>query len=375
MKLVACCVALSLFLAFPPYTLLLDHFSASGAKLDAWLFIHNQAQDLLHPADYTLGVRREAMVFRWVLPALYYLTGGKLLVILGVQFALAVGFIYLLGRFCYQLFQNKVLTALVLLAVSNIFVSVWSFADVHGYGDGIAYFFILLALTSQKKWVVGLAMLVAYFTDERAVVAGGYVLIFWAIIQADRDGKADFWSILKSMFTGRSLMVWLAWVLYLSIRMYVKYTYFQAHHYSAVGLPVMFENQHRNGIGSSLWTAFEGTWLLLLAGALILKLQKRNWLLLLFVLGFLVLITTGIYVHDIDRAFGYGFPFILLSVAILKRHTSTPVLTLLLFIAMVLCVLEPQVFTMGYNKIVWLEPLPVKGLMVLSRYFGWGIFM
>ncbi|WP_025763024.1 hypothetical protein [Dyadobacter tibetensis] len=374
-KLVGCCVVLTLFLAFPPYSLLFQHFSAQGAKLDAWTFIHNQAQDLLHPADFSIGVRREAMVFRWVLPGLYRLFGENLILILFLQFGLAVGFLYRVGSFAYTLFQDKVITALILFSISNTFVGVWGFADIHGYGDIIAYFLLLWAITSRNWILIFLAMLGAYFTDERAVVAGGYVLIFWAVSEALARGRADFKSLIKTVFTGRSTAVWLAWVVYLSVRLYIKLNYFQQHHYSAVGMPVMLENQHRSGLGSSLWSVFEGLWLVLIAAFTVLWLQSKRWISLFFLSGFLVLLTTGLYVHDVDRAFGYGFPFILLSLVILKYCTDRVPLQLILFFCMNVCVAQLQVFTMGYNVIVWVEPLPIKALIFLSRYLGWGIFV
>jgi hypothetical protein len=90
--------------------------------------------------------------------------------------------------------------------------------------------------------------------------------------------------------------------------------------------------------------------------------------------GFAVLVATGIYVHDIDRALSYGFPFILLAVFILIETSSTSAVRLILFFTMLLCVGHPQVFYMGYNKILWLEPLPVKLLMLLDQRLQWGMF-
>ena len=367
-------VFLSLFLAFPPYTLLIDHFRENGVKLDAWVFIENQAEDLLHPKDMDYDVRRENMIFRWTLPLLFQITGHHILSIIILQAVLAIGFLYVSARYIFTLFQDKVITAYFILALSNIFVTVWSFADIHGYGDGIAFFLLLLALLSVNPLVIFISLQAAFFTDERAVIAGGYLLLFYIVRNCLDSGDFKLKSILKNGISGSSSVVWISWAVYFSIRYYVKTKYFPDHTYSTMGTPVLFADAHRNGLGSSIWSTFEGTWLLLLAGWLILVLLKRYWLLVILVSGFLVLITTGIFVHDIDRALAYGFPFILISMLILKNEATIDSIRLILFFTMIICVIHPQVFYMGYNKILWLEPLPLKILMQFDRIMDWKMF-
>ncbi|PSL29240.1 hypothetical protein [Dyadobacter jiangsuensis] len=373
-KLTFFAVALSLFLAFPPYSLLLDHLRSNGVSLDAWVFIHNQAQDILHPKDMDYDVRRENMIFRWTLPALSFLTGHNVLLILIIQAVLGVLFLYKTGAYIYSVSGDKVITALFVTAIANIFVSVWAFADVHGYGDEFAFFFLLLALLSKNSLVIFLSLLIAFFTDERAVVAGGYLLLWWMGTKAYRNKNFGVPGLLKSAFTGESLVVWVAWAIYFTIREYVQTTYFPHHSYSTIGTPVLLANAHRNGLGSSIWGAFEGTWLILIAAFAVLCLTRRYWLLLALMAGFVVLVATGIYVHDIDRALSYGFPFILLAVFILIETSSTSTVRLILFFTMVVCVVHPQVFYMGYNKILWLEPLPVKIFMLIDHRLQWGMF-
>ncbi|WP_031528274.1 hypothetical protein [Dyadobacter crusticola] len=373
-KVTLASVALALFLAFPPYTLLIDHFRDNGTKLDAWVFIHNQAQDLLHPKDMDYDVRRENMIFRWTLPLLSFLTNGNILIILLIQAILGIWFLKKIGDYIYSVCADKALAALSILAIANTFVGVWTFADVHGYGDGFAYFFLLVALLSRNPFIIFLSLQTAFFTDERAVVAGGYVLLFWMVIQAYQLHDFSFSGLLQRVFTGQSLVVWASWVVYFAIRFYVQAEYFPNHSYSTIGTPVLFANAHRNGLGSSIWATFEGTWLIMLAAFLALWLTERYWLLAALMVGFAVLVATGIYVHDLDRALAYGFPFVLLSFFILYQTASARSMRLILFFAAIICVTHLQVFYMGYNRILWLEPLPVKVLMYLDHTFGWNFF-
>ncbi|GGN10163.1 hypothetical protein GCM10010967_52510 [Dyadobacter beijingensis] len=373
-KLTLFAVALSLFLAFPPYALLFNHLTGNGVSLDAWVFIQNQAQDILHPQDMDYDIRRENMIFRWTLPLLSFLTGHNVLLILIIQAVLGVLFLYKVAGYIYSISGDKVITALFVTALANIFVSVWAFADVHGYGDEYAFFFMLLALLSRNPLVIFLSLQVAFFTDERAVIAGGYLLLWWMGTKAYKNNDFSLLSLLRWAFTGESLVVWVAWAIYFTIREYVQMTYFPHHSYSTIGTPVLLANAHRNGLGSSIWGAFEGTWLILAAAFVVLCLTKRYWLLLALLAGFAVLLATGIYVHDIDRALSYGFPFILLAIFILINTASTTSVRLILFFTAIICVTHPQVFYMGYNKILWLEPLPIKLFMLIDHRLHWGLF-
>lgn len=373
-QLVFFSVILSLFLAFPPYTLLIDHLSANGMKLDAWVFIQNQSHDLFHPKDIEYDVRRENMIFRWFLPLLSLLTGHQVLLIIVFQAILGVLFLYKTGKYIYSISNDKITTAFFVLSVSNIFVSVWTFADVHGYGDGFAWFFLLVALFNTNPVIIFLCLQAAFFTDERAVVAGGYLLLWWIVTKAWEKNDFSFGMFIKNAFTAESSVVWTAWLVYFAIRFYVQFTYFPHHHYSTIGTPVLFADAHRNGLGSSIWATFEGTWLIMFAAALILYLTKRYLLLSALIFGFIILTATGIYVHDIDRALSYGFPFLLISMFVLVKTASVSSIRIILFFAMIICISHPQVFYMGYNKILWLEPLPVKVFMFLDQTMGWNIF-
>jgi hypothetical protein len=260
------------------------------------------------------------------------------------------------------------------LSIANTFVSVWTFADIHGYGDGFAYFFLLTALLSRNPLIIFFSLQAAFFTDERAVIAGGYLLLWWMVAKAYEKDDFSFLGIFRRFFTKENLVVWLAWIVYFGIRFYVQDKYFPNHSYSTIGTPVLFADAHRNGLGSSIWATFEGIWLIILAAFLILWLTKKYWLVLALFIGFIVLTATGIYVHDLDRALAYGFPFILLSLHILIQTTSVATIRLILFFTAVICVTHLEVFYMGYNRILWLEPLPVKIFMYIDHFAGWNFF-
>ncbi len=372
-KLTFFSVGLCLFLAFPPYHLFFQHLAGTH-HLDAWVFIENQSHNLLRPEGLGTEIRRENMIFRWTLPLLSFLTGHNLVVILLLQATLGVFFIYWIGRYVFSLTGNKVTTALFVLSVSNIFVGTWHFAEVHGYGDGIAYFCLLAAMLHTNGPVRFLLLMTAFFTDERAVLAGGFLLLWNVTNTAYTRNTSDPKDLLPAVFRGKSLVVWVAWAVYFSIRWYVQSQYFRRHTYSTLGMPVLFEQAHRNGLGSSLWGVFEGTWLLLLTCGVVIWLTRKYLLGLMLLTGLVVLIISGIYVHDIDRSISYGFPLLLIAFFVLHHTISTSSFQLVLFFCALVCIMHPQVYYMGYNRILWLEPLPLKMFELLDRIFSWHLF-
>ena len=373
-KLVIFSVFISLFLAFPPYSLLAGHLSEHGMKLDAWVFVQNQSQDLFHPKDMDFDVRRENMIFRWVLPALSFITGHNIVLIVLLQSVLGVFFLYNIAKWVFEASKDKVTTTFFVLSLANIFVCVWTFADIYGYGDGFAYFFLLIAILYKNPFLSFFALQIAFFTDERAVIAGGYLLLFQMVKKAYDHNDFSFTSLVKNIFFGKNIIVWVSLIVYFSIRIYVQKTYFPHHSYSTLGTPVLFADAHRHGLGSSLWTAFEGTWLLMGAALLALVLTKRYLLILTLIIGFSVLVASGIYVHDIDRALSYGFPFLMMSLIILFQTISQRSLRVILFFTAIICVSHPMIYYMGYNRILWLEPFPMKIFMLLDYWMHWNLF-
>ena len=373
-KLVIFSVFISLFLAFPPYSLLAGHLSEHGMKLDAWVFVQNQSQDLFHPKDMDFDVRRENMIFRWVLPALSFVTGHNIVLIVLLQSVLGVFFLYNIAKWVFEASKDKVTTTFFVLSLANIFVCVWTFADIYGYGDGFAYFFLLIAILYKNPFLSFFALQIAFFTDERAVIAGGYLLLFQMVKKAYDHNDFGFTSLVKNLFLGKNIIVWVSLIVYFSIRIYVQKTYFPHHTYSTLGTPVLFADAHRHGLGSSLWTAFEGTWLLMGAALLALGLTKRYLLILTLIIGFSVLVASGIYVHDIDRALSYGFPFLMMSLIILFQTISQRSLRVILFFTAIICVSHPMIYYMGYNRILWLEPFPMKIFMLLDYWMHWNLF-
>lgn len=368
-KLVIFCAVLSWCLAVPPYTV--------SAQSDAWAFIKVQAEDLLHPTHLEVYIRRENMVMRWVLPAVYFLT-RSVVVILIIQAFMGIVFLYLFSQEVFRQTNDKVLTTFFTLGLSNIFVFSWFFVDTAGYGDGYAYFFLILALFTRNPFLLFVYLQAAFFTDERALVASGHLILWWMtdlLMKKSQSGNATgIITVIRSIFIPRTWIVLIALGVYMVFRSYIMNTYFPGHNYTTMGTPVLFADMHRWGLGSSLWFSFEGMWLALGVAGYALYSTGRIWHFLALLTGFVVLIITGIFVHDVDRALGYGFPLLLSSSLILSRLLPPADYRKLAFIAAFFCIISPLCYTQGYNKIIWAEPLPMKAMMYIDAKANWGWF-
>ncbi len=368
-KLVIICAGISFFLAVPAFSVIKD--------ADAWVYIKLQAEDMLKVYDLGHYIRRENMVYRLFLPVLAMLTGKSILVILAIQYLLALVFLYIFSREIFRQTQDKALTAFFALAVANMFFFSWFFIDVVGYGDAFAYFFMLLALLYKNPLAVFLSLMCVFFTDERGVVAGGYLLLGWLLyaVLEKYPSRNSIPDLFKTVFSLSNTWVLIAaWMVYYGLRTYLGKTYFPHHYYSTIEGPVLFNDAHRGGLGHSLWSAFEGSWLLLGVAAYSLWMAGRYWLLLGLFAGFIVLIITGLHVHDVDRAFGYGFPFFLMASLILSKYLALHEYRKIAFIVAIVCVLHPMLYTLGYNRVIWAEPLPLKAMMYFDRVIGLGWF-
>lgn len=373
--LIFSCIAISLFIAFPPYSLLVRHLNGTG-NIDAWHFIEIQAQDLLHPTGLDVYIRRENMVFRWFLPFLSMMTGHNIVAILLLQALAGVFFLYFSASLFLGFSGNRVQTALFTLALANVLTGSVSFVDIIGYGDGFACFFLVVCLITRKPLLFAGSLFASFLVDERALVAAGLVALWWMVREhaALGPGKDSLKKVATAFLKSPAWVVVLCWLIYLTGRFYIKSQYFADHTYSTMGTPVLFATAHRAGLGSSLWTAFEGMWLLLGGAFLILFYTRRYYLLAALCVGMAVLMIMGIFVHDIDRALAYGFPLFFMAGFILVKAIPAREVRLILFFTALICVFHPLLTTMGYNRIIWTEPLPVKIVMFVDRQLGWGYF-
>jgi len=77
--------------------------------------------------------------------------------------------------------DDRVLGLLFALGLGFTYLGKASFIDIRPWFIGMAYFFLLVSMFSKKPVIIGLGILLASFTDERALIASGLIFIWWKL--------------------------------------------------------------------------------------------------------------------------------------------------------------------------------------------------
>jgi hypothetical protein len=229
-----------------------------------------------------------------------------------------------------------VTAALTALAAASTFLGASAFWDARGYFDALAIGLVLAAMACRAVAPVALLVLLAAFTDERALGAG-LLACFWFVVRGRREGAS-----------GRAR--WLprpAWGVLLATAAYVGARQVLARRFglatpigetAAVGL-----DQLRGQLTSmpfGVWSVLEGLWLPVLAGFALLW---RRWRLPsgIVILVLALQLLSAHCVWDVTRSGMYVFPVVFVSAAALARVETPDTVRALFLLATLVCVLAP----------------------------------
>jgi hypothetical protein len=163
------------------------------------------------------------------------------------------------------------------------------------------------------------AVLIAGFTDERAIVGSAAAFLYW-LSAATTDGGDD------SRRHGRAALIAIgaAWLAYFGLRLYLTYAFGLKTGTSDYLFQTRILWHHANlSIPYGVLTVFQGLWLWIAVGMIALYVSGRVIILLGFVATLACVLAIALSVFDIQRSLGYAF--LLLPVAWqtrgLKRDT------------------------------------------------------
>lgn len=279
----------------------------------------------------------EKLAFRFVPYALAHALHWDHYALFRLQIVLGLIFPLLVWRLLFNATGSlSAATAGVLLI--NALYAGFAFCYDFLFFDAFAYFFLVAAMGCGSRWLSILLMLAAGFTDERAVLAAGFVPL-WRLLTSPDASRRDAWN---------ELCWFVAFLLsYLVLRVGIG---------AATGLTM-----GRQGLGWGIlrlnlphlpllaWSVFAGGWIILAAAASRVwssRDRKRGFLLLA---GFACsggIFLAGLLVGDSIRSQQYAFPLLLLSLAMLSHppRQATPRLVLL---AVALSLVTPITIYLG----------------------------
>jgi hypothetical protein len=203
------------------------------------------------------------------------------------------------------------------LGFSFIYLIKACFADNTPWFDGAAYFFLMLALFSNKPVITGLSVFLAAFIDERALIASGLVFIWWKIAKL-KGRTISFKYIIKPDI--HFVFIVLAWVSYFLVR------FILIHHYGLSQIKIKmadvinYMKDNVNHFAFLILTGLKWFNIFILLGIILMIRLKYYYVLILYVLCTLLILLTAFMIHDVTRTVSYAFPAIFIALYLFVRE-------------------------------------------------------
>lgn len=279
---------------------------------DNWnaLFLQASEPFIDHTNRYDAGSHMAKLSFRFV-PALLMRVLGVDTIAAAVvlQFALMALFhtlLLLVFRVYLRAPRNALLYALPICFVvsGHVYAS-----DYRGIFDTLALVFLLGALLLRGRALMILFLLLAYFTDERSIIASSSIFLI-AFLE---HNTSSFQSIVRVILGKEGQLILASWIAYWIIRVSLA-SYFGLTVTSVDVTYYLMDNLPR--LPYTVFIGMEGL-LVLLFAKVISTWHARQWFFtLLIFLNYLAFLVVAMSVVDINRSFAYALLlqiFLLLS--------------------------------------------------------------
>jgi hypothetical protein len=276
--------------------------------------------------------------FRMTVPILAHASGFGVAAVPAVRFAFQVLLLVCLLLAAERACGDRVAALAAALAVAGTYVGTSVWMDDWGWFDNCAQGLMLLALVVRRPFWTCAAVVVAAFTDERALVAVPLIVLF------------HFWT------GSRRPAVWapvVAIPFYLLTRLLVGIAFRIATASAGIATADMIlPNLRVSMLGA--WSSLEGGWLLVCVACLAaIRAGNKLWAAFLAVAA-VVPVAASVIVIDFSRSASYAFPATLAALALwaaqldgrgiavdrasLRRWTA---------LAAAVSLLSPNIFIMG----------------------------
>jgi len=333
----------ALFMAFPSYETLADTLN-SGRALDVAM----QIEDL----RIFWETRNETnAVFRITVPLIAKILGLNVFGAYIIQFISGILIFTLTAVIVERETKNRTTAFIITLLIGFTYGGISAFVELRAYYDAVAILLLLLAIWSRSPFIIAPAVLMACFTDERAVIAAGFVAIWWALQQPIHSKEINLFINL------RTIAVVIAVILYLAARLVLMQDFGLSSFNESTGEFQVFNQINNAPMG--LWTGLEGGWLIVILSLWTLISKKRLIILITFLLVIFVQIIGALAVVDITRSMAYLLPALFVAIAILQKETSDD-LEIVYLISAVISIGWLTYYAGGKSSIWLVYPLPIQ---------------
>ena len=277
----------------------------------------------------------EKLAFRISIPIIGKLlhTGAASWVVL--NFIAGFLFFPMLASVANTLLDDRVSAAYLTIAFALSWAGTHFFHD-SGFGDGFAWFCLLAAVYFRHPLLIFAAVLVAGFTDERALAGSGAVLLYWFADATAHDRKSVGYD-----GSARLAAVIAAWLAYLILRWYLSSAFGLKTGLTGVGVIEAARFFLSFSIPYQLLDVFQGLWIWIIVAMIALYVTGRR----IFLVGFAgtlgSILAIAIVVWDFSRSVGYSVALLPVAWQVQSlKATNTRTLARICFV-LGLCLVVP----------------------------------
>lgn len=334
--------------AFPRPEVLLDRDHAPD-----WAPVLRQAEHPFTPQAHPPESHASKLAFRLTVPSVAHVLGLGSAGMKLLEAACGVALLALVIHAATCASGDRVVGVLAGLTTAAIHAGVTAFVEHRATFDGVALMFLCAAIALRAAPLVALSVVLAGFTDERALLGAG--LLSALHLQRPRGDSPADWPCAVAVGAGCGA--------YLAIRWVLARTYGLETGGGGIGLGVLLSQV--NIAPAGLWSGLEGGWLLVLAAAAGLVLARR-WGLLVWCSAWSGLVAgVALCVHDVTRSMAYLLPVLPLALRLLRESEPPRELRRWALLACLLALACPTYYFAGRSEAWWEYPLPVQLLRYL----------
>ena len=341
----------ALFFAFPGYKEI-----TQGDYPKGWdAVLEKSANPFLNMGDkYGNGSHDSKLTFRLTVPLIAH---GLRLGVYGLiilQFCAGVISLGLSVWIGYQFTRDKVIGLLTGLLFAGTYAGTTAFVELRGIFDGIAIFFLLLALSSKNFIIISTAAFLASWTDERGWIALSLVLLYHAIPEPGQKFTLTWRDFVKRP----TIAVATGAIGYVVTRLVIASVFSLETSTGGVGLSLFIDQFNQFPMGT--WTALEFGWVLVVLSCILLIRFRAFLYVTLYLVALAVIIIVSLSVVDITRSMAYLIPAIFIAIKILATFLPPEKLRHLLLWSSLFTLISANYYAGGEKTIWWQYPLPLQ---------------
>jgi hypothetical protein len=316
LKVAIAAIVLSMLMNFPPYRWMVPALREGRSPTLRAMQLkvqHPLAQIPAELKDPTIAKRRASshvnkMELRLTIPVLGWISHTGIWTIVVWNHLAGFAFFYLLAALALRALQDQVSAALFVVGLGPTAFGASFFSD-YFFGDGVAFFLMLLSVAWRRPVLACLTYVAAGFCDERVILAAP-LLIFYLLVRYAQEQKQSQGRLL-------SLAIVAGVVLWAVLRLILARKFHLATGMTDIATPAILRGT-LSGFPEPFLGVFRSSWILFPV-ALLSLFTRRNWISLLTLLAaFAMALGPAFLVWDFSRSLGYVLVAFLISLYFLQ---------------------------------------------------------